>query len=1014
MATLACIGPTTAWAQEDGDLRLRDGAVEHQGRLEVLYQGEWGTVCDDGWERSENGEVACRQLGYANGVRRIHVETNQGAPFGRGTGPILLDDVRCETGNESKLIDCNHRGWGEHNCVHDEDVGVTCWNQAVRVSQDTLSVAEADTAGSLYDVVLADEPTSDVTVTVGGTEDSDVTASPTALTYTTANWDKAQTVTVTAAEDADAVDDTLTLVHSASGGGYDGVSADVVVTVFDDDGANRAPSFDEGTSATRSVAENTTSGSPVGARVSATDDDNDPLTYSLLGADAEHFAIGTTDGQIRTSGALDHEQGVVYRVSVKVEDGAGHDDTIAVTISVSDVAEPPTAPSPPTLRNRTTTSLTVTWNAPSESDRPAADSYDLQYRSAGGSAFTPGPQAVTGTTASITGLARATAYEVQVRARSDEGVGPWSASATLTTAAHLQGDLRLRDGAGVHEGRLEVFGLGDWGTVCDDGWGDPPDYSNGFPNAEVACRQLGFARADALRPASDFAAGTGRILLDDLSCTGSESRLSDCRHRGWGVHNCGHNEDVALTCWTPAVRVSQDTLFVAEADAAGSLYDVVLEVEPTSDVTVTVGGTQGTDVTASPTALTYTTANWDQAQTVTVTAGDDADAVDDTVTLVHSASGGGYDGATVSVVVTVFDDDGANRAPSFDEGTSATRSVAENTTSGSPVGAAVSASDADDDPLTYSLLGADAAHFAVGGADGQIRTSGALDHEQGVIYRVTVKVEDDAGHEDAIAVAISVSDVDEPPSAPSTPTVQSRTTTSLTVTWNAPSDTDRPAAASYDLQYRQDGGGAFTAGPQTVTAITANITGLAPGTAYEVQVRGRSDEGTGPWSASAALHTAYLPGQQGDLVLRDGATNSEGRLEIFLDGRWGTVCDDGWGNPPDYSNGYPNAEVACRQLGFRRALSLDDASDFDAGFGPILLDDVNCQGDESRLVDCRHRASATTPAPGRKMSRSPATPRTRRPCRYRRRHCRSPRGMPKAASTGSSWVRNRPRTSWCP
>ena len=107
-----------------GTLRLVDGSVEHEGRLEMYYNGEWGSVCDDYWDL-DNSDVACRQLGYPEGsdgsiYRRAH--------FGRGTGPIQLDDVLC-LGNESTLISCprvRNRAVGTSNCRHSEDVGVRC------------------------------------------------------------------------------------------------------------------------------------------------------------------------------------------------------------------------------------------------------------------------------------------------------------------------------------------------------------------------------------------------------------------------------------------------------------------------------------------------------------------------------------------------------------------------------------------------------------------------------------------------------------------------------------------------------------------------------------------------------------------------------------------------------------------------------------------------------------------------------------------------------------------------
>ncbi|KAK3586510.1 hypothetical protein CHS0354_033530 [Potamilus streckersoni] len=100
------------------DLRLTDGGFHNQGRLEIFYRGQWGTVCDDGWD-DKDATVACRMLGFMYGKARI------AATFGQGSGPIWLDDVRCK-GNETNIEDCQHGGWGRENCSHDEDAGVVC------------------------------------------------------------------------------------------------------------------------------------------------------------------------------------------------------------------------------------------------------------------------------------------------------------------------------------------------------------------------------------------------------------------------------------------------------------------------------------------------------------------------------------------------------------------------------------------------------------------------------------------------------------------------------------------------------------------------------------------------------------------------------------------------------------------------------------------------------------------------------------------------------------------------
>uniref|UniRef100_A0A5F8H7B7 SRCR domain-containing protein n=1 Tax=Monodelphis domestica TaxID=13616 RepID=A0A5F8H7B7_MONDO len=102
----------------DLELRLVNGN-KCEGRVEVLYQGKWGTVCSIGWDEKD-AAVVCKQLGCGSLVK-----AHQNAHFGAGSGPIWLSDVAC-SGQESTFWDCGHRGWGQHSCPHRWDVGVTC------------------------------------------------------------------------------------------------------------------------------------------------------------------------------------------------------------------------------------------------------------------------------------------------------------------------------------------------------------------------------------------------------------------------------------------------------------------------------------------------------------------------------------------------------------------------------------------------------------------------------------------------------------------------------------------------------------------------------------------------------------------------------------------------------------------------------------------------------------------------------------------------------------------------
>ena len=87
--------------------------------MEILDQGSWGTICDDGWDL-DDARMVCRQLGSGDALN-----ATRSAHFGAGSGPIWLDDVNC-TGNESLVWRCPSRGWGRQYCRHKQDAGVIC------------------------------------------------------------------------------------------------------------------------------------------------------------------------------------------------------------------------------------------------------------------------------------------------------------------------------------------------------------------------------------------------------------------------------------------------------------------------------------------------------------------------------------------------------------------------------------------------------------------------------------------------------------------------------------------------------------------------------------------------------------------------------------------------------------------------------------------------------------------------------------------------------------------------
>lgn len=116
-------GQTTPSPQQRSEklkFRLMGYPRKHnEGRVEIFYKGEWGTICDDDFSL-ENAHVLCRHLGFVSATGWTH-----SAKYGKGTGKIWLDNMQC-SGSEKSIELCKSRGWGNSDCTHDEDAGVIC------------------------------------------------------------------------------------------------------------------------------------------------------------------------------------------------------------------------------------------------------------------------------------------------------------------------------------------------------------------------------------------------------------------------------------------------------------------------------------------------------------------------------------------------------------------------------------------------------------------------------------------------------------------------------------------------------------------------------------------------------------------------------------------------------------------------------------------------------------------------------------------------------------------------
>ena len=488
-----------------------------------------------------------------------------------------------------------------------------------------------------------------------------------------------------------------------------------------------APAFDAGLPASVEVAENTAADTDIGSPFTATDADNDILTWTLDGTDKESFAVDAGTGQLKTKAALDYEARSGYSVTVGVSDGT-NSDTHDVSVSVTDVDEPPVKPAAPTVHSRTGTSLTVDWTAPSNEGKPAIESYDLQYRAAGSEGgFTAGPQDVSGTRAQITPLLEATSYQVQVRATNPDGDGEWSDA----LAAGTDPAVSIAPGSGgetVTEGTDDeaVFVVSRTGvttgpltvavSVTQQG-----DYIDGTPPAGVT---IGASAASAEL----------RVAIDDDDVAEADGSITATVQAGAAYSLDGSTAEATVTVQDEdelALNVNaiagDDTINIAEK-AAGFAIAGDTGSDGGVDVTVTVGGTELTTVSGAADPATWSVSVPGNASYIT----------GPSVEVSVSAARTGVNISPSDVARTLTVDLSAPQAPTYTAPVSL--QVGVEIAASPSGGGGIDAYGAEGLP---SGLGIDTASGAIGG------TPDSADEDTA---EVTVTVSDTAGNADTVVI----------------------------------------------------------------------------------------------------------------------------------------------------------------------------------------------------------------------------------------------------------------------
>ncbi len=558
----------------------------------------------------------------------------------------------------------------------------------VSVSVTELALAEGGSAA--YTVVLEERPTHDVVIGVTASGSPDVTVDRATLTFTSSNWSTAQTVTVRAAQDADAVNDAASISHavdaSRSANEYVNLDIDGVRVTVDDDEtvgisvSETALPVAEGGSATYTVVLDASPPGDWGFVRIALSSDNPDVTVdratlrfnrsnwdtaqtvtvrAAQDADAVNDAASITHKALPVAGTdYYHYRALDVALPVTVDD----DDDAGVSVSVTELAvaeggsaaytvvldalpsgnvvigvtasgSPDVTVDRATLRfNRSNwdTAQTVTVRAAQDADA-ANDAASITHAvDASRSANEYGNLDIDG---------------VRVTVDDDETVGISVSETALPVA---------EGGSATYTVVLDASPPGDWGFVRIALSSDNPDVT-----VDRATLRFNRSNWDTAQTVTVRAAQDADAVNDAASIT----------HKALPVAGTDYYHyralDVALPVTvaddeTAGVSVSVTELAVAEGGSAA--YTVVLDALPASDVVIGVTASGSPDVTVDRATLTFSPSNWDTAQTVTVRAAQDADAVNDAASITHavdaSRSADEYDGVAVGgVSVSVADDD---------------------------------------------------------------------------------------------------------------------------------------------------------------------------------------------------------------------------------------------------------------------------------------------------------------------------------------------------------------------